>query len=463
MALRRPLVMLIAVAATLTVSAAGALACAVHMPLSPSSMTPLDALFAPSATAATPRAPARYRLRAVGHADPAAGYNGDVWAHRGHAYLSSWGGPACPSDGVRVYSLANPRRPVLVSTFASDELEPALKSTWTEKTIVQHVATPAFTGELAVTSVQSCKQGAFRGFALYDVTDSRAPRTLALVRTEPRGSHELWLQPRSGAAYVYTAIIDSELRSSPDHDPSSRTARTPGRPDFRVYDVTSPTAPVEVGSWGVWRDRGVYPHPADPAEGGGITYVVHSVTSNAAGTRAYLSYWDLGTVILDTTNPAAPRYLGRTPDTEAAHSAALGNSGKLLIETHETAGGVPHFFDVSNPARPRRLGSLRIAAAGRPAPFGARSLMNGVHDADVRGKRAFFSWYTQGVVAADITRPARPRVIAQWLPPVGADEHGALCQSGACRAVWGVATSGDYVLASDLVTGLWVLKLERPK
>ena len=39
---------------------------------------------------------------------------------------------------------------------------------------------------------------------------------------------------------------------------------------------------------------------------------VHSVITNAAATRAYLSYWDLGTVILDVTNPAAPRYLGRT-------------------------------------------------------------------------------------------------------------------------------------------------------
>ena len=40
--------------------------------------------------------------------------------------------------------------------------------------------------------------------------------------------------------------------------------------------------------------------------------LVHSVITNDAGTRAYLSYWDLGTVILDISNPSAPRYLGRT-------------------------------------------------------------------------------------------------------------------------------------------------------
>ena len=48
-----------------------------------------------------------------------------------------------------------------------------------------------------------------------------------------------------------------------------------------------------------------------------------------AAKRAYLSNWDLGTVILDITKPKRPRYLGRTrlqvgePQGDA-HSAALG-------------------------------------------------------------------------------------------------------------------------------------------
>ena len=88
------------------------------------------------------------------------------------------------------------RHPPRVSTFASGAAEPEVAGSWTEKTIVQHVATPAFSGDLAVTSFQHCRDNAFRGFGLYDVTDPRAPRRLALVRTEVRGSHEIWLQPR---------------------------------------------------------------------------------------------------------------------------------------------------------------------------------------------------------------------------------------------------------------------------
>jgi hypothetical protein len=87
--------------------------------------------------------------------------------------------------------------------------------------------------------------------------------------------------------------------------------------------------------------------------------------------------------------------------------------------------------------------------------------MNGVHDPDVSGTRAFFSWYSQGVLAADITTPAKPRVLAQFLPPLHADPHETLCRAGPCRVVWGVALDRGYVLASDMLSGLYVLKLER--
>jgi hypothetical protein len=473
----RSLAAILVAAAVLTFGAAGALACTVHAAIETpvGETTALAALFpalwrgaatvAPAvpASAAAPLAAPKsmYRLRLVGHADPQEGYTADVWAHRGYAYLSSWGGPACPSDGVRVYDLSRPAAPTRVSTFADAESDQALAGTWTEKTIVQHVATPAYSGELAVTSFQSCRENSFRGFGLYDVTDPRAPRRLALVRTDPRGSHEIWLQPGAGAAYVYTAIINSETISSPTYDPKTGNAENPGQADFRVFDVSNPAAPTEVASWGAWRELGIDPSPGGGSEQNPNMYFVHSVRSNASGTRTYLSYWDLGTVILDTTNPAAPRYLGRTPLTDDAHSTALGGNGTLLVETHETYGGLPTFFDVSKPARPKRVGELALPAAARPAPSGQSVFMNGVHDPDVSGTRAFFSWYSQGVLATDITAPAKPRVLAQFLPPLHADPHETLCRAGPCRVVWGVALDRGYVLASDMLSGLYVLKLER--
>ena len=259
------------------------------------------------------------RFEVLAHVRAPGGYSGDVVLHRGHAYLSSHrGSAACPAQGVRVFSLADPRRPKRLAAFGR------IPGTWTEKTIVRHVESAAFRGELAVTSVQACAPGSFQGFALYDVTRPSRPKELARFRTDPRGSHELWLQPVGRRVYVYTAIIASELRSSPD-------GTTPGEPDFRIVDVSDPTKPVVVGGWGAWKELGLVPF-ADPSKRLDGNFV-HSVVGD--GTRAYLSYWDLGTVVLDVSTPARPRYLGRTRGAvDNSHSAWLGRDG-LLVETHE--------------------------------------------------------------------------------------------------------------------------------
>src|SRR5439155_8350208 len=135
----------------------------------------------------------KLHVQLLGHADPGGGYTADIVAHKGYAYLSSWRGDRCPALGVRVYDLRDPRHPTRVSTFADAAGEPAVAGSWTEKTIVRHVQTPSFTGDLAVTSFQSCKPGTsvFQGFGLYDVTNPARPRRLALVALKPRGSHEI--------------------------------------------------------------------------------------------------------------------------------------------------------------------------------------------------------------------------------------------------------------------------------
>ena len=408
----------------------------------------------PAAAAVPVRAP--LRLRALAHVNPG-GYSGDVYGHRGHAYLSSWRGDTCPALGVRVYSVRNPARPVRVSVFADRASDPAVQGSWTEKTIVKRVATPAFRGDLAVTSFQRCRENGFQGFGVYDVTNPAQPRKLALVPTEPTGVHELWLQAKGSRAYVYTAIPNSELTSSPDYDRESRTARTPGRPDFRIFDVSDPERPVQVGEWGAWKQLGIHPF-----EGRGRFLnrnFVHSVMTNPAATRAYLSYWDLGTVILDISRPETPRYLGRTRtgDPEGdAHSVALARGGRLLIETHETYAGYPTLFDISNPRRPRKLSDFRLPGVG--GGRSGASFSASVHDARVVGNRVYFSWYERGVVAADISRPRRPRLIASFLPRPTADT--VLCREGQrCTMTWGVSVQPGYVLASDMISGLWVLRL----
>ena len=454
--------LVVTAAVSLVLGTAGALACTVHAYGSAAYSTPLatslDLLFAPR--------PQVTGLRVLASINPGGGYHGDVFAHRGTAYLSSWHGEDCPGTGVRVIDLANPTRPQHVATFADAAREPEVRGTWTEKTIVREARTASFRGAIAVTSFQHCNESAFRGFGLYDLTDPRNPKRLALVRTEGvRGSHEIWLENARGRLWVYTAIVRSELLSSPDYDPKARTATTPGLPDFRIFDVTDPRRPRQVGSWGSWKALGIHPN-----NGRGVypANLVHSVITDDAAKRAYLSHWDLGTVILDISNPSRPRYLGRTrlragePQGDA-HSSALAKRGRILIETHETVLGRPALFDVTNPRRPVRLAELRLPAADAAPKPHVPYYAHSVHDPKVLGDHAFFSWYRHGIVVADIARPARPRIVARFVPSAARDPSGDTCGNGAdpCPFVWGVFPTKDYVLASDMNSGLWVLRLAR--
>jgi hypothetical protein len=176
------------------------------------------------------------------------------------------------------------------------------------------------------------------------------------------------------------------------------------------------------------------------------------VITNEQGTRAYLSYWDLGTVILNISNPAHPTFLGRTAfhTSEAgdAHSAAIAQGGNLLVETHETGRtGVPSFWDISDPALPVRL-----------AEFVPPALSDTVHDPRVRGSFAAFSWYSMGVVIADVSQSADPRFVAQFAPPADYVNPDFSCTTP-CRSVWGTFIDSSYILASDMNDGLWVFRV----
>lgn len=385
------------------------------------------------------------RFKVLGHAAAPGGYSGDVVGERHYAYLSSRKGEAgndCPAQGVRVYDLADPRKPRRISTFAR------IPGTWTEKTIVRRVRTAGFDGVLAATSVQACG-GGFGGFVLYDVTRPAKPERLALVRTEPRGSHEIWLATARGHVWVYTAEAAAEF------------AATPGAFGFHIYDVTHPRKPVDVGGWSACRELHLCTPLSPPEPGRDMRVLVHSVITNAAATRAYLSYWSLGTVILDISDPARPRYLGRTVRGQGnAHSAWLLPGEKILLETHEYPHGRPVVWNVANPAHPVRLVTVRLPwqlAPGGDFTNAALPLADSVHDPKVAGRYAYFSWYGQGVALFDLKNPRKPRFLMRFRPPPGRDRHRLLCPGGTCTAVWGVFVMPRYVLASDMITGLWVL------
>jgi hypothetical protein len=412
------------------------------------------------------------RVHVLGHANPG-GFNADVVVHRGHAYLGSWGtaideetyeaGTYCPAQGVRTYSLFDPTAPALVATFADGESNPLLAGSWTEKVIVERVQTKEFKGDLAAVSFQDCRAGGFRGIGLYDVSDPGSPVELALYENGVFGVHELDLEVRDKHAYVHEAAIFEEVDRY-------FTVGTPGGdPEYRIIDVTDPRNPAQVGGWSAWTSLGI-----EPVAGlGSFPFnLVHSVIVEHE--TAYVSYWDLGTVILDVSDPAAPRYIGRTSfaaDEEGnAHSAALARGGKILIQADEdfdpgyftppgteVSWGYARIFDISNPATPVQLSTFELATTRQFPPPGPGDFT--VHDPKVVGNTLYLSHYAQGVMVVDISRPAEPEQLAQFLPTPAADPFGLFFPGDEFPFVWGVFPERNFVVASDINSGLWVFEV----
>jgi len=254
-----------------------------------------------------------------------------------------------------------------------------LKGTWTEKTIVQHVKTASFEGDLAATSIQSCpgqpyRDSGYHGLGLYDVTDPLHPRRLGLFQTPPHGAHELWLQPVGDHAYVYAAIPGAEARG---------TSRPASPPDLEIVDVTDPTKPTLAGSWGAWSALKL-PRPAASA-----SRTCGSATQSSPTRRARAPTSPTGSGHGHPRRPRpAPPAVPRTDDMAEGRGGerALGCARRRrqgARQTEEAPHTHPVLFDVRNPRAPKRIGELKPPAA----VVASRANLPFLHRRAQRGRR----------------------------------------------------------------------------
>ncbi len=123
--------------------------------------------------------------------------------------------------------------------------------------------------------------------------------------------------------------------------------------------------------------------------------------------------------------------------------AALREDG-TLVEATLTPGsfngfGFVRVFDTSDPANVVELSEVKLPSTNDPnaPPFGSHNVM-------VRGNTVYVAWYTDGLVAIDISDPANPQVLAQAVDP--GDNY------------WGVYVQGELIFTSDRDTGLKIYK-----
>ena len=125
-------------------------------------------------------------------------------------------------------------------------------------------------------------------------------------------------------------------------------------------------------------------------------------------------------------------------------TAAVGQRRQHRI--HEIVQPVPTLYDISDPTSPVKLSDFVIDGFENDT----------VHDPRLQGQIAAFSWYSFGVQIADISRPAAPTLLASFVPEHDIVNPDFFCTTP-CSEVWGAYIHRDYILASDMNSGLWVL------
>lgn len=432
------------------------------------------------------KAGSAWNMTLVGHNDLGGrGFNADLAVHEGYAYVGHWGFtdwaggnsrfcPEAPNSGVAVLDVRNPSAPVRVATLQNPPGTSAEDTNvFTEKwgPLAGHV--------IAAVGIQVCggsrsDMGFFRGVQLFDVTVPSQPREIGRLNTGccARGLHETDIAHRTDLqrTFMYASVPASGY---PDPSTASGVQDELGRGDFRLIDVTDPTRPVEVSNWGVVAN----PVPGLPAPALGCDpdpNYGHSATPSEDGKLAFVAYWDSGFIALDVTNPANPVYKGRTVYPSNAdgdgHSSSYDQDRKLLFTADEDfckssngtekGFGYLRIYDAANLAAPTQIGSYKT-----PNATGTQDVAAGdytIHLTELVGNTLYASWYSDGVRVVDVSNPARPREVANFVPPAGQNTVKPAQRSVLTNTtqVWGVAVdeATGLVYLSDMNTGLWVVK-----
>ena len=383
-------------------------------------------------------------LDLLGSYDPGTfGLNASATGLNGVAYLGSWGSTeACASLGARVVDIHNPSLPVPIGTVA------AYPRMTTEHLVARNVSDSAYSGAVLWAGIQRCDPagGDEGGLAAWDVTDPNNPRELSYfgVGRRPRGVHEFAIGQQNNRWLAFLAVPNSEYFGGPG--------------DLRILDVTDPANPVPLADWGAQKDLGLqvgYNGDCAPACRGHIAQAfLHSVALSPDSRTAYLSYWDLGEIILDVSDPTAPRFLGRFAEPQSnqgdTHSVWItpdGRTALLADEEFEPPWGYLRILDVRDPSHPMQIGRFDTANSLAQRPGGPEtwySIHNPLVD-DRNPTHAYLAWYADGVRLVDFSDPSNVQELASWVPAHDAQ-------------VWSVALMDDVVIVGDVNTGLYVLR-----
>ncbi len=305
------------------------------------------------------------------------------------------------SDGtVDILDISNPANPILLSTWTA----PAASSRFQDVKIVDGIGYFASEGGGGTTIV--------------DLSDPTNPVLLNQILPGDGGFnavHNIFIAD----GYLYQA--DSRAR------------------DVRVFDVSDPANPFHVRNILSTDSRFVH----DITVVNGRLYTSGFGNGATGGTTDIFDVSDIG-------NPnwsEATRLLGTVHTGVNNHSNWVSDDGNLLAAAREINGGDVELWDISDPAHPQHLSTISGASLGLATVS--------PHNPVIRDNYLYISWYQNGLVVMDISDPTQPQLVGHYDTFDGG--HSGFDGN------WGVYLTGrDQIVASDMVTGLYVFELAAP-
>ncbi len=275
------------------------------------------------------------------------------------------------------------------------------------------------------------------GLVLLDLTDPAHPTVLSeYTETLTGGVHN-------------TFIVDDLVYAI--HD---------GTLDVHIVDISDPSAPTEVGRWGIDR-AGKYLHDIWVVDG-----------------LAYVSYWDDGVYVLDVgdgrwggtpTDPAVVSSYSYTDlpgewgNTHVAFPYTNSDGNTYLFVGDEVFGcetcvarsgehlegprGYVHVLDMSDPENPEQVARYEVPEAG-------------AHNLWAADDKLYVAYYQAGLRVVDVSGELRGDLYEQgrelaWFPTATADGF-----TPNQAMAWGPQPYDGRVFVSDLNSGLWIVRVE---
>jgi hypothetical protein len=372
----------------------------------------------------------------LGHANLGGGVpNGDVWFHDHggtvgkFAYVGTWSAQ-CTGQGAKVVDVNDPTKPRWEGFVG------ARKNSSNEDVVVRRIGSRDVLG----LGVQACGTGGSDGLALFDVTNPRNPVQLSFLPT-PTGVHELDLTVRpDGTALALLATPYSEF--------SDTYFGTNVGGEFRIVDITDPTAPAPLSDWGIIADSDLLIQGGnDPVSssfqglpGFFAAHYAHSVRAADGGSTAYVSYWDGGILKFDISDPSAPLYLGRTiypaGSSGDGHSMTPYEVGgtRYILQNDEDYQSLPDVL-VASSATATAFEGFQQPWSPAPLTAGGQTVSGAVHDAGDGCQAADYAGAAGKLALADTVDPFYVGIIGGWpVPPCTIGQQTLLAAAAGAEA-----------------------------